>query len=148
LMGLDQAERTAHSYGARPRTANGPGTLALAPPPPMLLAGTIYVRWPKVCAHYKLGDPKKVCGPRTMAYNQKRGEENCCFAHALGGPEHNVAQYKGKPFTIQEHLEELNKLKLTEVRDELKAEKNGNKKPPGTPQKVNGVDVYPTRPFA
>ena len=96
----------------------------------MLLAGTIYVRWPKVCAHYKLGDPKKVCGPRTMAYNQKRGEENCCFAHALWGPEHNVAQYKGKPFVIQEHVEELNKLKLTEVRDELKAEKNGNKKPP------------------
>ena len=82
-MGLDQAERTAHSYGARPRTTNGTGTPSPLPPPTHF-AGTIYVRWPKICAHYKLGDPKKVCGPRTLAYNQKRGEEHCCLAHALG----------------------------------------------------------------
>jgi len=116
--------------------------------PPTLLAGTIYVRWAKLCAHYKLGDPKKLCGPRIMAYDMKRGEEHCCHSHALGGPEHNMPQYKGKTFAVREYLDELNKLKFTEVRAELKAERDGNKKPPGTPQKVNGVDVYPTRSFA
>ena len=59
-----------------------------------------------------------------------------------------MPQYKGKTFAVREHVDELNKLKFTEVRAELKAERDGNKKPPGTPQKVNGVDVYPTRSFA
>ena len=83
-----------------------------------------------------------------MAYTTRLGEEHCCYAHALGGPEHTVPQHKGKAFVVREHVEEMNKLKLTEVREELKAEKAGNKKPPGAPQKVNGVDVYPARSFA
>ena len=107
---------------------------------------TVYCRWPQVAAH--LGIDPNLCGPCTMAFNEKRREEPCPWGHAPGCAAHKIPMVKGKPFSMPEYQPELDRLKLTEVRDELKAEKAANKKPPGPPRKVNGTDVYPTRPFA
>jgi hypothetical protein len=111
-------------------------------------AGTIYVRWPQMCQHFNWGDHKKLCGPCITAFNQKRMEEHCARNHTLGCDAHKPPMVKGEKFEIRKHFKDLTKLKLTETRDELKAEKDADKKPPGAPKKVNGADVYPTRSFA
>lgn len=113
---------------------------------PVLATGTVYVRWKQICQKYGWSDA--LCGPCVMAFNENTMEGNCCYNHPKGCKLHIIPQTGGKKFVIREHQKELNDLKLTEVREELKAEKAGNKKPPGEPKKVNGVDIYPTRSFA
>ena len=83
-----------------------------------------------------------------MAFDRKTAEANCCFNHAAGAHVHRTPKVKGKPFVLDDHREELNKLGLTRAHAELRADAKANKKPPGTPKTVNGAPIYPARHFA
>lgn len=109
--------------------------------------GALHVDWPGVCKHFGW-DREKLCGPCVMAVNADTCDTHCPADHPAGCAQHR-AKLKGKPFAMtKERQEELNKLGLTVVREQLKEERRTGAKPPGTPKTQGKMLVYPARHFA
>ena len=83
-----------------------------------------------------------------MAGNRRNRLGYCPFNHKPGSPQHREVTYKGKPFVATDHRAELTSLGLMVQKDELKADKAANRRPPGNPKPMGGGMVYPARHFA
>ena len=109
------------------------------------VAGRYHVDWPGVCKYHGW-DPKTLCGPVIMAGNQDNAEVNCPWGHSAGCAHHKLQKVKGKPYALRDFSLYESK-GLCQVREELIAERNAGKHPPGTSKQVGVTNVYPARHF-
>ena len=102
--------------------------------------------WPKVCKHLGI-DPTKYCGPVAMAAGSWP-EGNCCFGHPKGSALHKKPIVHGKPFRLEDHRAELEKLGLSMVKPELIAKRKAGEMPDGEARRIGQALVFPRPHFA
>ena len=109
-------------------------------------AGNNVVKFHDICAHFKWGDPLKLCGPYICSMDPKRAFGLCCYGHDANAPEHQMPKVNSKAFVYRDYLAQLRKLKLVGVATEVLGDRKAGALPPGQPsQTATGTLIYPTR---
>ena len=114
-----------------------------------LSAGSINVKWPLQCKHFKW-DPKKLRGPASSVSSARWAQTKSTADTATPRddcPGHKPPVVDRKPFDITDHLATLGAAGITESKMELKADSEAGREPPGEPTMVKGQPIYPVRHF-